>query len=155
MSLSWLTKTLLQTGLLARCSVVSRNSPHQGKSNHQNETSLVVKSLTYLPYELRVVLRKHLTRKTCFLLVLTPARKVSDLHGVSYQIPHLKSWRPCSFSFILDLCPRPRTPQFMMSDLWSLLFCLWLTFWMESETKCCSVPSHQLRSIIAGLSSTL
>ena len=46
---------------------------------------------------------KHLTWKTCFPVVLPSAKRVSELHGLSYIIVrYSRGWRSCTFSFLLD-----------------------------------------------------
>ena len=51
--------------------------------------SLILKNLTSLPYELmKLSLDKLLTWKTSFLLAFTPAKRVSELHDLSYRVCH-------------------------------------------------------------------
>ena len=67
------------------------------------ETFLVLQSLPCLPYEpLKLSSNKYLNWNTCFLLALTSAKRVSELHGLSFCVWHLLGWRSCSFSFFPD-----------------------------------------------------
>ena len=95
---------------------------------------------------------KCLTWKTCFMLALALAKRVSELHGLSCQIRHSKGWRSCTFS-CFRLRSQDRTPQYIMPDLKSSPHHLWLTLWMETETKCCSTPSELSRSTLTWLRS--
>ena len=52
--------------------------------------SFVLQSLTHLLYEpFKLYSDKHFTWKTCFLLVLTSTKRVSELHGLSFWVCHL------------------------------------------------------------------
>ena len=73
--------------------------------------SLVLRSLTRLPYEpLKLSSDKHLAWKTCFLLALALAKKVSELHGLSFQVCHSRGWQSCTFSFLLDFVAKTQNP---------------------------------------------
>ena len=59
--------------------------------------SLVLGSLTRLPYKpIKLSSVKHLTWKTCFLLTLTSAKKVTKLHGLSSRVWHSQGWKSCT-----------------------------------------------------------
>ena len=48
---------------------------------------LRIKSVTFPPHELmKLSLDKHLSWKTCFLLVFASAKKVSEFHWLSYGV---------------------------------------------------------------------
>ena len=55
------------------------------------------------PYEpLKLSSDKHVPRKTCFLLVLTLAKRVRELHGLSHRAQHSQGWKSYTFSFVSD-----------------------------------------------------
>ena len=45
---------------------------------------------------------KYLTWKTSFLLALASAKRVSELHGLSFHVRQLRGWRSCTFFFLPD-----------------------------------------------------
>ena len=70
--------------------------------------SLVLGSLTRLPYKpIKLSSVKHLTWKTCFLLTLTSAKKVTKLHGLSSCVWHSQGWKSCTYP------PPPPVPDSM------------------------------------------
>ena len=54
---------------------------------------------------------KHFTWKTCVLLALVLARRVSELLGISYCIRHLRGGRSCTISYLLDLVAKTQNPS--------------------------------------------
>ena len=74
--------------------------------------SLLPLSLTHLPSEpLKLASDKHLTWKTSFLLALTSAKRVSELHGLSFRVWHSRGWRSFTFSFLLDFVAETQNPS--------------------------------------------
>ena len=67
--------------------------PRNVKPPEQN-LSLVLRSLTHLPNESpKLFLDKHLTWKMCFLLALTSAKRVRELHGLSFHVCRSQGWK--------------------------------------------------------------
>ena len=58
--------------------------------------SLVLQSLTRAPYE---PLRS--ARKTPFLIALASAKRIGELHALSYRVSHSRDWGEASFIFVL------------------------------------------------------
>ena len=51
---------------------------------------LFLRNLTCLPYEtLKLSSDKHLPRKSCFLLAVTSAKRISELYDFSHRVRHL------------------------------------------------------------------
>ena len=73
---------------------------------------LVLKSLTRAPYEpLSRSSDMALTHKTVFLLALASAKRVSELHGISYRIRHTEGWDSVSFSFVTEFVAKTQNPS--------------------------------------------
>ena len=65
--------------------------------------SLVLQCLSRPPFEpLKLTSDKHLTWKMSFLLALALAKRVGELHGLSFRVHYSSGWRSCAFSFLLD-----------------------------------------------------
>ena len=65
--------------------------------------SLVLRCLSRPSFEpLKLASDKHLTGKTPILFVLALAKRVSELHGLSFCVCYSWGWRLCTFSFLLD-----------------------------------------------------
>ena len=63
--------------------------------------SLVLRCLSRAPFEpLKLASNKHLTWKTSFVHDLMSAKRVSELHSLSFMVRHLRSWKSCTFSFL-------------------------------------------------------
>ena len=63
------------------------------------DITLVLQSLTRAPYKpLRASDECFLAQKTLFLLALASARRVGELHALSYRVSHSKGWSEVSFS---------------------------------------------------------
>ena len=63
--------------------------------------ALVFQSLTGAPYEpLRTCDERFLAQKTLFLLALASAKRIGELHALSYRVSHSGNWGEVSFSFI-------------------------------------------------------
>ena len=87
--------------------------------------SLVLRCLSWPCFEpLKLASDKHLTWKTSFLLTLASAKRVSELHGLSFRVRHSQGWRSCTFSFLPDISknqnlsvPVPHFGEFMVRSL--------------------------------------
>ena len=51
---------------------------------------------------------RDLTLKTLFLLVLTSAMRVGELHGLAADMCHLEDWCSLAFSCVPDFMPKTR-----------------------------------------------
>ena len=68
--------------------------------------SLVLLSLSWPPFEShKLVSDKHLTWKMSFLLALASAKRVSELHGLSFHVRHSRGCSSCTFNVLHDLNP--------------------------------------------------
>ena len=65
------------------------------------DIALVLQSLTRAPYEpLRTSDEHFLAQKTLFLLALASAKRIDELHTLSYRVSHSRGWSEVSFSFV-------------------------------------------------------
>ena len=65
------------------------------------DVALVLQSLTGAPYEpLRTCEECFLEQKTLFLLALASAKRIGELHALSYRVSHSRGWGEVSFSFV-------------------------------------------------------
>ena len=65
------------------------------------DVSLVLQSLTGAPYEpLRTCEEHFLAQKTLFLLALASAKRIGELHALSYRVSHTRDWGEVSFAFV-------------------------------------------------------
>ena len=65
------------------------------------DVSLVLQSLTGAPYEpLRTCEERFLAQKTLFLLALASAKRIDELHALSYRVSHTRDWGEVSFAFV-------------------------------------------------------
>ena len=62
------------------------------------DVSLVLQSLTGALYEpLRTCDERYLAQKTLFLLALASAKRIGELHTLSYRVSHTRNWGEVSF----------------------------------------------------------
>ena len=67
------------------------------------DVALVLQSLTNQPYEpIRKAEERFLAQKTLFLIALALAKRLGELHALSYRVSHAKDWKEVSFSFVPD-----------------------------------------------------
>ena len=108
------------TGMdLAASSVLSRMFRHFERSCPPCEIrpldwnlSLVLRCLSRSPFEpLMLASDKNLTWKTCFLLNLASAKRVSELHSLSFMVRHSRGWKSCTFSFLPDFVVKTQNPS--------------------------------------------
>ena len=76
------------------------------------DVSLVLQSLTGAPYEpLRTCEERFLAQKTLFLLALASAKRISELHALSYRVSHTKNWGEVSFAFVTGFVAKTQDPS--------------------------------------------
>ena len=78
------------------------------------DVSLVLQSLTGAPYEpLRTCEERFLAQKTLFLLALASAKRIGELHALSYRVSHSRGWSEVSFSFVPGFVAKTQDPSFL------------------------------------------
>ena len=76
------------------------------------DVSLVLQSLTGAPYEpLRTCEEHFLAQKTLFLLALASAKRIGELHALSYCVSYSWDWGEVSFSFVPGLMAKTQDPS--------------------------------------------
>ena len=76
------------------------------------DVSLVLQSLTGAPYEpLRTCEEHFLAQKTLFLLALASAKRIGELHALSYRVSHTRNWGEVSFSFVTGFVAKTQDPS--------------------------------------------
>ena len=76
------------------------------------DVSLVFQSWTRALYEpLRTCEERFLAQKTLFLLALTSAKRIGELHALSYRVSHSRGWGEVSFSFIRGFVAKTQYPS--------------------------------------------
>ena len=76
------------------------------------DVSLVLRSLSKPPYEpLEKASIRDLTLKTVFLLALASAKRVGELHALSFRVSHTAGWKSISFSFLPDFVAKNQDPS--------------------------------------------
>ena len=78
------------------------------------DVALVLQSLTGAPYEpLRTCDECFLAQKTLFLLALASAKRIGELHALSYRVSHSRNWGEVevSFSFVPDFVAKTQDPS--------------------------------------------
>ena len=71
------------------------------------DVSLVLQSLTVAPYEpLRTCEERFLAQKTLFLLALASAKRIGELHALSYRVSHTRD-----FSYVTGLVAKTQDPS--------------------------------------------
>ena len=85
---------MLFRSFLKACSPTDLRPPAWG-------VALVLQSLTGAPYEpLRDEEERFLAHKTLFLVALASAKRVGELHALSYRVSHSIGWKEVSFGFV-------------------------------------------------------
>ena len=78
------------------------------------DVSQVLQSLTGAPYEpLRTCEECFLAQKMLFLLALASAKRIGELHALSYRVSHSRGWGEVSFSFIPGFMAKTQDPSFL------------------------------------------
>ena len=76
------------------------------------DVSLVLQSLMGAPYEpLRTCEERFLAQKTLFLLVLASAKRIGELHALSYRVSHTRDWGEVSFAFVTGFVAKTQDPS--------------------------------------------
>ena len=76
------------------------------------DVALVLQSLTGAPYELlRTCDERFLAQKTLFLLALASAKRIGELHALSYHVSHSRGWGEVSFSFVPGFVAKTQDPS--------------------------------------------
>ena len=76
------------------------------------EVALVLQSLTDAPYEpSQTCDERFLAQKTLFLLALASAKRIGELHALSYRFSHSRGWAEVSFSFVLGFVAETQDPS--------------------------------------------
>ena len=76
------------------------------------DVSLVLQSLTEAPYEpLRTCDERFLAQKTLFLLALASAKRIGELHALSYRVSHSRGWGEVSFCFVPGFVAKTQDPS--------------------------------------------
>ena len=76
------------------------------------DVSLVLQCLTGAPYEpLRMCEERFLAQKTLFLLALALAKRICELHALSYRVSHTRNWGEVSFSYVTGFVAKTQDPS--------------------------------------------
>ena len=76
------------------------------------DVSLVLQSLTGAPYEpLRTCEERFLAQKPLFLLALASAKRIGELHALSYRVSHTRDWGEVSFAFVTGFVAKTQDPS--------------------------------------------
>ena len=76
------------------------------------DVSLVLQSLMGAPYEpLRMCEERFLAQKTLFLLALASAKRIGELHALSYRVSHTRDWGEVSFAFVTGFVAKTQDPS--------------------------------------------
>ena len=76
------------------------------------DVALVLQSLTGAPYEpLRTCDECFLAQKTLFLLALALAKRIGELHALSYRVSHTRGWAEVSFSIVPGFVAKTQDPS--------------------------------------------
>ena len=76
------------------------------------DVALVLQSLTGAPYEpLRTCEERFLAQKALFLLALASAKRIGELHTLSYRVSHTRDWGEVSFAFVTGFVAKTQDPS--------------------------------------------
>ena len=76
------------------------------------DVSQVLQSLTGAPCEpLRTCEECFLAQKTLFLLALASAKRIGELHALSYRVSHTRDWGEVSFAFVTGFVAKTQDPS--------------------------------------------
>ena len=82
------------------------------------DVSLVLQSLTGAPYEpLRTCEERFLAQKTLFLLALASAKRIGELHALSYRVSHTRDWGEVFLCFCHGFCGQDSGSLFPCSSV--------------------------------------
>ena len=75
------------------------------------DLSLVLRSLKMAPYEpLTSASERFVGLKALFLLALASAKRVGELHGLSFRVSHASGWKQISFTFVPGFVAKTQDP---------------------------------------------
>ena len=84
---------------------------------------LVLQSLTGAPYEpLGTCDERFLAQKTLFLLALASAKRIRELHALSYRVSHTRGLAEVSFSFVSGFVAKTQDPSSLALGLRAFLY---------------------------------
>ena len=76
------------------------------------DVSLVLQSLTCAPYEpLQSADESFLAQKTLVLIALASAKRIGELHALSYRVSHSRAWGEASFVFVPGFVAKTQDPS--------------------------------------------
>ena len=76
------------------------------------DISLVLQSLTGAPYEpLRTCEECFLAQKMLFLLALASAKRIGELHALSYRVSPSRDWGEVSYSYVTGFVAKTQDPS--------------------------------------------
>ena len=76
------------------------------------DISLVLQSLNGAQYEpLRTCEERFLAQKMLFLLAVASAKRIGELHALSYRVSHSRGWGEVSFSFVPGFVAKTQDPS--------------------------------------------
>ena len=102
------------------------------------DVALVLQCLTRAPYEpLRSSDECFLAQKTLFLLSLASAKRVDELHALSYRVSHSRGWGEVSFTFIPGFVAKTQIPPPLLLGLRSSLYQPYQTRAQIAMGDCC------------------
>ena len=79
---------------------------------------MVLQSLTGAPYEpLRTCEERFLAQKTLFLLSFVSAKRIGELHALSYSVSQSRNWGEVSFSFVPGFVAKTQDPSSLCSSV--------------------------------------
>ena len=74
----------------------------------------MLQSLTGAPYEpLRTYEERFLAQKTLFLLALSSAKRIGELHALLHRVSHARNWGEVSCSFVPGFVAKTQDPSFL------------------------------------------
>ncbi|XP_068212671.1 uncharacterized protein [Palaemon carinicauda] len=78
----------------------------------QWDVARVLDMLSKPPFEpLKDIVDRNLTLKAVFLLALASAKRVGEIHGLSYEVEHSRGWRDVSFKFVPSFVAKTQNPS--------------------------------------------
>ena len=114
--------------------------------------SLVLRCLSRPPFEpIKLASDKHLTWKTSFLLALASAKIVSELHGFSLRVRHLRGRKSFTFLFRFDFMAKTQNPSVPDSHLEEFSGSLLDDFVGDDRDELLLCPIHALRKYRPGM----
>ena len=149
--LSWTIYSFEYAQISLLAGPAAKSLPREIKPPERN-LSLVLKNLICLSNEpVTLSLVKYLAWKICYLLALASAKRISELHGLSYQVRHLKGWKPCTFSFVPDFIAKSQNLSILDPRFEKLIIPLLTDFMGGDRDMMLLCTCFVLRSTLAQL----